>query len=40
MKVVNLPMLVKNGSVSRSTKPKLAKKGDNSFETCYDIFPF
>ena len=40
MKVVNLPMLVKKGSVSRSTKPKLAKKGDDSFETCSNIFPF
>ena len=37
MKVVNLPALVKKGSVSRTAKPKSAKRGDDSSEICSDI---
>ena len=40
MKVVNLPTPVKKSSVSWSAKPKPAKKGDDSFETCSDIVPY
>ena len=40
MKVVNLPVLAKKGSVSRSAKPKPAKKGDDSFDTCSDTIPY
>ena len=40
MKVVNLPVPRKKGFMSRFAKPKLAKKGDGSFETCSDIVPF
>lgn len=40
MKVVNLPAPTKNGSVSRSAKPKFAKKGDDSSKTFSEIFPY
>ena len=40
VKVVNLPMPTKKESMSQSAKPKLPKKGDESFETCSDIVPF
>ena len=40
MKVTNLPVPAKKGSVSRSAKPKTTKKGDDSSETCSDIVPF
>ena len=40
MKVVNLLVPTKKGLVSQSTKPKLAKKGDDSSETCSDIIPY
>lgn len=40
MKVVNLPAPTKNGSVSRSAKPKLAKKGDDSSKTFSEIVPY
>ena len=39
VKVVNLPTPTKKGSVSRTTKPKSTKKGDDSSETCSDIIP-
>ena len=37
---MNLPTLAKKGSVAQSTKPKSAKGGDDSFETCSDIVPY
>ena len=37
MKVVNLSTPTKKGLVSRTTKPKFAKKGDDSSETCFNI---
>ena len=40
VKVVNLPMLGKKGFVSRFTKPKLAKKGNDSSKAYFDIVPF
>ena len=40
MKVVNLPAPAKEGSMSRSTKPKSAKRGDDSSQTCSDIVPY
>ena len=40
MKVTNLPTPTKKGSASWSAKPKPAKKGDDSSETCSDIVPF
>ena len=40
VKVVNLPTYVKNGSKSRTTKSKSAKKGDDSFETCSCLVPY
>ena len=40
VKVVNLPVPVKKGSISRSAKPKPAKKGDDSSETCFDVVPY
>ena len=40
MKVVNLPVLAKNGSVSRTAKPKSTKRWDNSSMTCSDIVPY
>ena len=38
--MVNLPMPAKKGFVSWSTKPKPARKGDDSSETCFDIVSF
>ena len=35
--MVNLPTLVKKGSVSPTAKPKFAKRGDDSSEICSDI---
>ena len=40
MKVVKLPAPAEKGLVPQSTKPKSAKKGDDSFETCFDIIPY
>ena len=40
MKVVNLSTPTKKGSVSRTAKPKFAKKGDDSSETCSNIVPY
>ena len=40
VKVTNLPIPMKKGSTSRSAKPKPAKKGDDSSETCSNIVPF
>ena len=40
MKVVNLPTPTKKGSVSQIAKPKSAKKGDDSSETCSDIISY
>ena len=40
MKVVNLLVPVKKGSVSQTTKPKSTKRGDDSFETCSDLVPY
>ena len=37
VKVVNLLVPVKKGSVTWNVKPKFAKRGDDSFETCSDI---
>jgi len=37
VKVVNLPAPAKKGLVSRTAKPKFAKRGDDSFETYSDI---
>ena len=28
------------GSVSKTDKPKSAKRGDDSFETCFDLVPY
>lgn len=36
VKVVKPLALIKKGCMSRTTKPKFAKKGDDSFETCSD----
>ena len=38
--VVNPPAPIKKGSMSRSTKPKSTKRGDDSSETCSDIVPY
>ena len=38
--MTNLFVLVKKSSAPRSAKPKSAKKGDDSSETCSDIVPF
>ena len=40
VKVVNLPSPTKKGSMSRSTKHKFAKRGDDSSETYSDIVPY
>ena len=40
VKVVNLPILTKKGSASRSAKPKSAKKGADVSEVCLDIVPY
>ena len=40
VKVMNLSIPAKKGFVSRSAKLKSAKRGDDSFETCSDIFPY
>ena len=40
VRVLNLPALAKKGSVSQTAKPKFAKRGDNSSETCFDIVPY
>ena len=40
VKVVNLPRLVKKGSVSWSAKPKSTKRGHDSSKTYSDIFPY
>ena len=40
VKVVKLPTPTKKSSVSRFAKPKPAKKGDDSFETCSNIVPY
>ena len=39
VKVLNLLAPAKNGSVSQIAQPKSAKRGDDSFETCFDIVP-
>ena len=38
--MLNLPALAKKGSVSRTTKPKSIKRGDDSSKTCFDIVPY
>ena len=40
VKLVNLPMPVKKGSVSQIGKPKSTKRGDESSETCFDFIPY
>ena len=40
MKVLNFPAPAKKGLVSRTAKPKFAKRGDDSSETCFDIIPY
>ena len=40
MKVKNISVPVKKSFAPQSTKPKSAKKGDDSFETCSNIVPF
>ena len=40
VRVLNLPALAKKGLMSWTAKPKLAKRGDDSFETCFDIVPY
>ena len=40
VKVVNLPTLANKGLVSRSTKPKSTKRGDDSSETCFDVVSY
>ncbi|XP_065629848.1 flocculation protein FLO11-like [Quercus suber] len=40
VKVVNLPTPAKKGLVSQTTKPKSAKIGDDSSETCSNIVPY
>ena len=40
MKVVNLLVPTKKGSMSRTTKTMSAKKGDDSSKTCSDIIPY
>ena len=40
VKVVNLLAPAKKGLVSHSAKPKSAKRGDDSSETCFDIVPY
>ena len=40
VKVVNLPVPAKKGSVTRTVKPKFAKRGDDSSETYSDIIPY
>ena len=37
VKVVNLSVLTKKGLMTWNVKPKFAKRGDDSFETCSDI---
>ena len=38
--MLNLPAPTKKGSASKSTKPKLAKKGVDTSETCLGIIPY
>ena len=40
VKVVNLPAPMKKGSVSWTTKPKSAKRSDDSSKTCSDLVPY
>ena len=40
MNVVNLPASIKNGSTSRSAKPKPTKKDADVSEVCSDIVPY
>ena len=40
VRVLNLPAPAKKGLVSWIAKPKSAKRGDDSFETCFDIVPY
>ena len=40
MKVTNFPRPTKKGFASQFAKLKTAKKGDDSFKTCSDFFPF
>ena len=40
VKVVNLLVPMKKGSVSWTTKPKSAKRGDDFSETCFDLVPY
>lgn len=40
VKVVNLPVSVKKGSISKSAKPKFAKKGKDVPEVCLEIVPY
>ena len=40
MKVVNFLAPTKKGSISRTTKPKSTKKGDDSSDTCSDIISY
>ena len=40
VKVVNLPMPTKKGLMSQTTKPKFAKRGDDSSKTCSDLVPY
>ena len=40
VRVLNLPVLAKKGLMSWTAKPKLAKRGDDSFETYFDIVPY
>ena len=40
VKVVNIPAPTKKGSMSRSTKSKSAKRGDDYSETCFNIVPY
>ena len=40
VKVVNLSVLTKKGLMTWNVKPKFAKKGDDSSETCSNIIPY
>lgn len=40
MKVLNLPAPIKKSLASKSTKPKPAKKGEDTSETYSDIVPY
>ena len=40
VRVLNFPAPAKKGLVSRTAKPKSAKRGDDSSETCFDIIPY